>query len=138
MAHQFLVIFVSVYLGTSFQTTPLPCELACASPPNKVWISSKVNSYSADVRNRVIYHELGHIFDYQYMTELSRLTFELYVLNDLKLWHGGIDPPSEKFAEAFTACLVGTRKMYYSYGYNPSQEEYDTACNLIKNVYYST
>lgn len=142
MNSSFLSIFVSLYMSTAFQAGPMPepCNslqaYGCAVAPNLVWIDPANTRLSTALRNHVIYHEVGHVFDFKYMGPASRVAFGA-ILGDDREWQEGKNPLIEKFGEAVALCMDGRFDALVGipYDYKPTRSQYRRACRLIETVY---
>lgn len=95
----------------------------------------------------LLLHELGHAFDFQYMTPASRAAFKVAIGSPCSWWSehcpvprwpGHSVPPGERFAELYAACALGlTRRQadeagYPSYGWDPPEGKDDLSlCPMI-------
>lgn len=80
--------------------------LSCAVPPNTIYLAP------AQAPNPInLAHELGHIWDYNHMTDRYRAAFAAQAGVPAEPWLDGLRPdnPSagERFADAFALCLIG-------------------------------
>ncbi len=88
----------------------------------------------------LVYHELGHLFDYSKLTPADRLAFTDLIGASGLPWRGGANPPSERFAEAYAVCSrhrrlahrVVRRAMHYRYATSPRAHR--MACRLIRRA----
>ncbi len=55
-------------------------------------------------RRQVLYHELGHLFDFRLLSHAERRAYKRLVGQPRRGWFGGVNPPSEQFAEAYALC----------------------------------
>jgi hypothetical protein len=90
----------------------------------------------------VLYHELGHAFDFTVLWPGDRRAFKR-LLRLSGGWFSGHGPPSELFAEAYALCArFGGRRVAASqllwthslYGYRPSRRQHRLACRLIEHA----
>lgn len=83
----------------------------------------------------VLYHELGHIFDLRVLNRRERRAFKRIAGIRARGWYGGELPPSEWFADAYSACAARLKLWRAarptSYGYSPSRRQHVRACRLI-------
>jgi hypothetical protein len=86
----------------------------------------------------VLYHELGHVFDFRVLNNGERRRFKRILGIRRSGWFGGGLPPAEWFADAYSACAtrLGTwrRASSTSYGYTPSRRQHRRACSLIRRA----
>jgi hypothetical protein len=91
----------------------------------------------------VYLHELGHWFDAHEMTSADREAFEA-LIGVAQDWMAGMNPPGEKFAQAFMLCAlypVAPKRWptmptwgIIGYGYGPNVRQHRAACALIAAV----
>jgi hypothetical protein len=92
------------------------------------------------------YHEIGHQFDRQTLTDTHRAWFKrLFGYPDSADWYATVGP-QEKFADAYATCALGrpTRKAHgmtvasqqSGYGYAPGGRLHFRVCNAINVIAY--
>ena len=106
--------------------------------PRRLWLNmGALNPKS------VLYHELGHTFDFELLRRSDRKKFKRVMHLRRPGWFAGNGPPSELFAEAYAFCArFGMRKpsdKYRSwthslYGYWPSRKQWRANCTIIKRA----
>lgn len=88
-------------------------------------------------------HELGHIFDVQYLSEGERNRFQ--TLAKIKgEWNpgtgataAGMRSPAERFADAYAACRLGLvpgANWTVGYGYNPTRKQHRAVCGFLRRA----
>jgi hypothetical protein len=91
----------------------------------------------------VLYHELGHTFDFELLRRTDRKKFKRVMHIKRPGWFAGSAPPSELFGEAYAFCSrFGSRRpsaKYKSwthsiYGYWPSRRQWKANCTIIKRA----
>lgn len=85
---------------------------ACTEPPNVVYVGD-------GVERGVLNHELGHVIDFNLLTDADRGRFRVYALRQRAwyfsgqpfptLWWGEPNPFGEEFAEAVRMCARSVR-----------------------------
>lgn len=95
-------------------------------------------SPSARAPRLVLYHELGHAFDFRVLNNRERRRFKRILGIQRSGWFGGGLPPSEWFADAYSACATRLgewrRALSSSYGYRPTRRQHLRACALIRRA----
>ncbi len=95
-------------------------------PPNQI------NWYwptTTDPRSKPLFlHELGHHFDYTTLKRKARRKF-----SRLFKW-GPYEWDREKFAMAYSFCAMGAYPIegWFGYGYGPSVEKHNRACEVLR------
>ena len=110
---------------------PDPWTVACTNN-EQMWIP---------VRDRHIFlHEVGHLFDFRVMNNLAREWFK-QLIGDSRPWVAPrgqpAESPSEKFAEAYSACARHrtVHEIYYGlYNYAAGPKLHRRVCRLIRLV----
>ena len=85
---------------------------------------------------RILYHELGHIFDLHVLNARERRRFKRILGIRRPGWfHGGL-PPSEWFADGYASCAVRLRLRRAvkptPYGYAATRGQHARVCRLIR------
>jgi hypothetical protein len=95
-------------------------------------------SHRAREPRAVLYHELGHAFDLRVLNKRDRSKFKRIVGIRRRGWFSGALPPSEWFADAYTACAIRMRVRRRArptdYGYGPTKRQHARACRLIHDA----
>jgi hypothetical protein len=87
---------------------------------------------------RLLYHELGHVFDLRVLNQRERGVFKRIVGIRRSGWFRGGLPPAEWFADGYAGCAL--RRQLNSqgpatpYGYNPTPGQHARVCRLIRNA----
>jgi hypothetical protein len=83
---------------------------------------------------RLLYHELGHVFDLRVLNRRERGAFKRIVGIRRSGWFRGGLPPAEWFADAYAGCALRQRLRRRApatpYGYSPSPRQHSRACRL--------
>lgn len=81
------------------------------------------------------YHELGHIFDLNSMTDLARGRF-LQLIHDHHSWSQAPNAPKEKFAVAYALCAEPSNYIgkYFDYNLILGPKTYHRICRLLRLV----
>ena len=89
----------------------------------------------------VLFHELGHVFDQEWMTDAARDAFMNATGLERDWWSAdGGAPPAELFADAYALCsFYGARiardiTTPVGYGWKPTVAEQRLVCGLIQGV----
>ncbi len=86
----------------------------------------------------VLYHELGHSFDLRVLNRRDRGRFKRIIGIRRHGWFRGALPPSEWFADGYTACAIRTRVRRRAqatfYGYAPTRRQHARVCHLIHDA----
>ena len=85
----------------------------------------------------VLYHELGHLFDFRLMSGRERQAYKRLIGQSGRAWFGGLNPPAEQFAEAYALCARKrriTRAMPGHYGFRTSPRRHASACALRRRA----
>jgi hypothetical protein len=85
---------------------------------------------------RVLYHELGHVFDLRVLNSRERRRFKRIVgIHRTGWFHGGL-PPAEWFADGYAACAIRLHLRHRNtptpYGYAPTRRQHARVCRLIR------
>lgn len=144
LAKALAIAVISYSPGYAAPTCPRGAG-ACASPPGGVIIKT---SWWSDTANRFVpidsmdllsarNHELGHIIDYNLLTDQDRGMF-LALAHTTRSW---IDPPNsphEQFAEAFRLCAISTRWVSHyqpiGFGYWPTLYQHRKVCRWMATI----
>lgn len=106
-------------------------ETSCTGPEfgSVVYIAGNANRWS-------VWHELGHQFDYRYMTNADRGTFLYLTRQQDRAWRSPPNSPNEQFAEAFMACVHSAqyRMRDTGYGYQPTPRQHRHICRWLNRV----
>jgi hypothetical protein len=92
-----------------------------------------------DARSRDRFlHEVGHLFDEHSMRLAHRLRFRA-LIHDERPWQAeaAVDPPAEKFAEAYSVCARHreiTTLYFGMYDYTPTPFVHDRVCGFIREI----
>jgi hypothetical protein len=97
----------------------------------------------ADNPKSVVYHELGHTFDFELLRRSDRKKFKRVMHVKRHGWFAGKGPPSELFAEAYALCSrFGVKRppasrldwTHSTYHYRPSKAQHTANCTIIKSA----
>lgn len=81
---------------------------------------------------RILYHELGHVFDLTALDDRERRSFKRIMHLGRLRWFGGVSPAGERFADGYSLCALGHRLSRATiYGYRPSRRQQRAVCRLI-------
>lgn len=87
---------------------------------------------------RLLYHELGHVFDLRVLNRRERGVFKRIAGIGRSGWFRGGLPPAEWFADAYAGCAerrrLSRRAPATPYGYSPTPRQHARACRLIANA----
>ena len=87
---------------------------------------------------RLLYHELGHVFDLKVLNRRERGVFKRIVGIGRSGWFRGGLPPAEWFADGYAGCAVRQRLRARGhatpYGYNPTPRQHARVCRLIRTA----
>jgi hypothetical protein len=84
---------------------------------------------------RVLYHELGHVFDLTVLNRRERRAFKRIMHLKRARWFGGVRPPAEWFADGYAQCALGRRpRGGTQYGYRPSRRQHAAVCRLVRRA----
>jgi hypothetical protein len=102
-------------------------DRACSGDED-VWISSRADRFDR-------WHEIGHVFDAQVLTDSDReyLT-RLLGIKPGEWVRDSYRDPSEFFADAYAACALGLDPDHHwvtGYGYEPTRRQHHAVCNAI-------
>jgi hypothetical protein len=117
---------------------------SCATPEaGEIWLAPGASKFT-------LWHELGHIFDHDVLTDPQRAWFaRLLGFKDVT-WDQGTGPgtrgPSEVFADAFATCATerpvrrrgkwATTTNEVAYGWNYTPRQYRRVCTGIAVAQY--
>ena len=90
----------------------------------------------SDMRG-TLYHELGHLFDFRLMSRGERRIYKRLVGQRGRAWFGGVNPPGEQFAEAYSLCASRrrlARTAHGHYGFRTSPRRHRAVCSLIRRA----
>lgn len=111
--------------------------LACTLAPNVVYIASGSSAVG------VLNHELGHVIDFNFLTDVDRGRFQAYArkphaylwrgLAYPTVWWGEPNPFGEEFAEAVRMCARSTRFPDSSsvYNWTPTTTTHRRVCRWL-------
>jgi hypothetical protein len=81
---------------------------------------------------RVLYHELGHVFDFKVLNHRERRRFKRVMHLRRPGWFGGGGRTAESFADGYSLCALGHRLRFATpYGYRPTRRQHRAVCKLI-------
>jgi hypothetical protein len=87
---------------------------------------------------RLLYHELGHVFDLRILNRRERAVFKRIAGIQRSGWFRGALPPAEWFADGYAGCAVRRRLQSRArptpYGYSPTPRQHARVCELIGNA----
>lgn len=127
---------------TVHEATSCPDEwgASCSDPySDQIWLAPGTGRFER-------FHEIGHQFDRQVLTDAHRAWFtDLFGYPSSADWYATVGP-QEKFADAYATCSVGIRLRHQGgltvvsqrsgYGYAPSARLYVRVCNAIGVIAY--
>ena len=115
-----------------------PCDAqtsSCTRPPGEeMWLHE-----DPDTVRGTFLHELGHRFDYLWMTDAARSVFRR-LIHDPRPWRSPPNSPHERFAAAYEACArhrtLKRREIPidWGFGYAPTPRVHRRVCRLIRQV----
>lgn len=85
----------------------------------------------------VLYHELGHLFDYRLLSGRERRAYKRRIGQSGRSWFGGLNPPAEQFAEGYALCARKGRIAHATrghYGFRTSPRRHASVCALIRRA----
>ena len=87
-------------------------------------------------RGAVLYHELGHVFDFEVLNRSERRRFKRLMHVHRRRWYRGRHAPAELFADGYALCAragpaIGSSPRRTFYGYRPSTAQHAAVCRLI-------
>jgi hypothetical protein len=109
-----------------------PTLAACvfSSRPRRIYMRRRLPA-----ARRVLYHELGHVFDLTVLNGPERRRFKRIMRMRRARWFGGRRMPAEWFADGYARCALGRRMLAKSvYGYRPTRRQHRAVCRLIKRA----
>lgn len=87
---------------------------------------------------RLLYHELGHVFDLRVLNRRERGAFKRITGIRRRGWFRGGLPPAEWFADGYAACAIRQRLRRRArptpYGYTPTRSQHARVCRLIRDA----
>ena len=87
---------------------------------------------------RILYHELGHVFDLTVLNMRERARFKRIVGIHRAGWFHGALPPAEWFGDGYALCAMRARlngrPHPTPYGYAPSPRAHARVCRLIRSA----
>jgi hypothetical protein len=117
---------------------PEEAGASCSDPySDQVWLAPGTGKFER-------YHEIGHQFDRQVLTDEQRVWFtKLFGYRAGTDWYATVGP-QEKFADAYATCVLGRKiqrrggmlvtRQESGYGYSPSARLHVRACNAISLI----
>jgi hypothetical protein len=111
----------------------------CAIRPNLVYVSTVVAKRRCAARAdqvQVRNHELGHVIDYELLTNSDRGMFEA-LMHDARPWRSPPNSPHEQFAEAVRLCAISVRwldRRDLAYGYLPTRFQHRKVCRWLESL----
>jgi hypothetical protein len=135
--HQAKVPLVDGRIRLEFRACPRhPGFAACvfSRRPRRIYIKRGLNE-----PRRILYHELGHVFDFLVLNGSERRRFKRIVRLEGVSWYRGRPSPAEWFADAYSLCarrgeMRGKRPRRTAYAYLPSRGRHAAACRLIEQA----
>jgi hypothetical protein len=141
-----LVVAALVWPAVAVADAPLPRSFAVRATPCPFVVAAAC----ADLENAtvyvargeppfILYHELGHLYDFQDLTDGDREWFTR-MLGLSGPWNQGSGPmaqesPMERFADAYATCALGWRpdrgQWAVAYGYEPTGKRHRSICRAI-------
>jgi hypothetical protein len=89
----------------------------------------------------VLFHELGHVFDREWMTDADRAAFMTAIGRAGGWWSADSGaPPAELFADAYSLCSIYGARIArditapVGYGWEPTSSLQRTVCGLMQAV----
>jgi hypothetical protein len=107
--------------------------LSCAYYDGRVYLAPGASDFA-------FWHELGHVFDAEVMTEGDRRWFMRRLSTRTTWWSRGPGDrsPSELFADAYGICALGLHpdggEWIDAYGYEPGRKRHRQICAAIGRV----
>ena len=87
---------------------------------------------------RILYHELGHVFDLTVLNMRERTLFKRIIGIRSAGWFRGALPPAEWFGDGYALCAARVRLHERAratpYGYAPSPRAHARVCRLIRSA----
>jgi hypothetical protein len=103
--------------------------------PRTIYLLPHVRTSEA---RRLLYHELGHVFDLLVLNGRERRRFKRIAGIRRDGWFSGGLPPAEWFADGYATCAARTRVRRHSratpYGYAPRPRQHARVCRLIRSA----
>lgn len=126
-----LAIAVFIHAPCPGETRDLRFGSACAMAPQTVYAYGQVTHTD-------YMHELGHIYDYNFLTDQQRGTF-LYLIHEKRWWLAPApNSPHEKFAVAFSFCARNPDRLMGhaagDFGYFPSRRTHRRVCRWMATL----
>jgi hypothetical protein len=86
-------------------------------------------------QRRILYHELGHVFDFKVLNRRERRRFKRVMHLRRRGWYGGGGRAAEWFADGYSLCALGHRlDAATPYGYQPARRQHRAVCRLISRA----
>lgn len=107
---------------------------SCTVPPDTIYLTSDQLLGPA-----VVYHELGHIVDFEFLSPSDRTMFKRLTHDTGQWWTPDEvargDAPAERFAEAFRLCVHSTKwPAQFTGGYLPSVKTHRRVCRWLAEI----
>jgi hypothetical protein len=128
---------------TLYPSGSCPFSESCAWPwEHRISVTDDGSRWERRVQ---LLHELGHVYDYQRMTDSTRATFVSIMRlgptgwwqrpQHSEPWDDGA--PAEQFAQAYALCALAVRRDDIQewdsvYGYWPTRQQHLRVCSLIR------
>ena len=98
--------------------------------PRRIYMAVRLNQ-----PRRLLYHELGHVFDLRVLNNRERRGFKKIMGIRRKGWFRGALPPAEWFADGYARCAYRTRVRRRQgsspYGFRPTVRQHRRICLLL-------
>lgn len=98
--------------------------------PKRIYMAVRLSQ-----ARRLLYHELGHVFDLRVLNHSERRGFKKIMGIKRKGWFRGKLPPAEWFADGYERCAfrsrIRGREPATPYGFRPSVRQHRRVCVLI-------
>jgi hypothetical protein len=126
--------------GGRIQVRRLPCPLdaslaGCVYTARPRIVYMRANLHEP---RRIVYHELGHVFDLTVLNMRERARFKRIVGIRRSGWFRGDLPPAEWFGDGYALCAshlrLHRRPRATPYGYAPSPRAHARVCRLIRSA----
>lgn len=134
------VLAVAAPVSAAAAGVPLPAQMPVvilAPCPYEggsscIWLGGPIYLDPEWADRFTLFHELGHVFDYQHMDDRERAAF-LRLTGDRRPWRSPRNSPHEKFAESYATCALH-RRPAGGYGYSPPLRVHRRVCALIRGA----
>lgn len=98
--------------------------------PGRIYMAVRLNQ-----PRRLLYHELGHVFDLRVLNNRDRRAFKRIMGIRRNGWFKGALPPAEWFADGYERCAYRTRirrrQRPTPYGFRPTVRQHRRICLLV-------